>query len=101
MKPQQIDITVEIPMGEDDIEQARREDFWREGMEYMRRLADEKAAAVGGHVVTDRPPELLEPRFANRASALYVGGTQNWLLWASRWWVEVPESFDVHAAARG
>jgi len=98
VKQQQIDVMLEIPMGEDDIEQARREEFWREGMEYMRELADQKARAVGGHVVTDRPPEILEPRYADRASALYVGGSQHVLLWASRWWVEVPESFDVHTA---
>jgi hypothetical protein len=99
MKAQQIDILLEIPVSEDDIEQARREEFWREGMEYMRQLADQKAAAFGGHVVTDRLPEMGEPQFANRASGIFVGETQNWLLWASRWWVEVPDSFDVCAAA--
>lgn len=99
MKPQQIDVTLEIPMSQDDIEQARRPDFWRQGIEAMREIADSEAAKIGGHVVTDRLPEIAEPKFANRASPLFVGQEQNWMLWASRWWVEVPESFDVHTAA--
>jgi hypothetical protein len=100
MKAVQLDITLEIPMSEDDIAQTGESGFWRQVLERMKHDADEEAAKVGGRVVTDRMPEVAEPRFAERASGIFVGGTSQWLLCASRWWVEVPESFDVHTAAR-
>lgn len=93
MKREKVEVRLEIPMSEDDLTQMQDERFWREGMEYMRRQADQKAAEAGGYVVTDTSPEFTNPQVAAHP---LLGG--NWLLWASRWTVEVPESFHVPSA---
>jgi hypothetical protein len=92
VKSVQVDVLLRIPLGDDDFTQIDKPDFWRQGMEMMRTQAETKAATVGGYVPTDRRPEFTEPQISSHA---VLGG--NWLLWASRWWVEVPDSAQIHA----
>jgi hypothetical protein len=90
MKEARVAVRMEVPLNENDLKDVSDPDFARQGMEYMRRQADELAASVGGRVVTDRLPSFTEPRLTSHA---VLGG--NWLLWASMWWVEVPDHVDI------
>lgn len=62
-------------------------------VERVRGKADEEARAVGGRLLTDSLPEF----YLRRGSHVVFGG--DYLLVASRWKVEVPESFDPKRAA--
>lgn len=95
----EIAVTLEVPLG-DDIEQATTEWFWRSTMERMRTEAERVCAGVQGRVMTDRMPTILQPRIGEHPT---FGG--DWMLIASRWWVEVPDSFEpdqvIHGAPEG
>jgi hypothetical protein len=94
MKQAQIAVNIRVPLSEDS--QANDPTFIRDAMEYMRRQAEGLAATKGGRVVTDRMPTFIKPQIAAHAT---FGG--NWFLWASMWWVEVPDSADIESIAIG
>ncbi len=96
MKEAQVSVLFEIPLSDDEKRHLNDPEFWRQGMEAMRRQADMLAAQKGGHVVTDRKPSFTKPQVAAHP---ILGNTV--LLWASRWWVEVPDSVDVEHLTSG
>jgi hypothetical protein len=73
----------------------RKEELSAELVEKCRVKAEAEVRLVGGRLRTDRMPEF----YIRRGSDLVEGG--DYLLVASRWHVDVPNSFDPqHAAAR-
>ena len=87
MREAQLDVTLEIQVM-DDVAVMGDTDFWRGAMEKMREEADRLAATVpGARLRTDRPPEIISRLGSHN---LLLG---EWVLVASRWWVDVPESF--------
>lgn len=86
MRPAQIDIQMEVQVTY-DLDSAADPRFWAEATEAMLHKADEVASSVGGRVRTDRPPEILSKIGTHNL----VGG--EWVLVASRWWVDVPDDF--------
>lgn len=94
MKTAQID--VEIEMDADEIQIGDR-NFARQVMERMRDKADAEARAVGGTLRTDVIPEFNTMR-AMRPGTSFEQAREV-VLCASRWTVDVPESFDPERAA--
>lgn len=92
MKAAEVCVRMEVPLNEDDLKDMSDPAFMCQAIEYMRSEADKLAATVGGHVVTDRTPSFVPPQVTSHA---ILGG--NWLLMASKWWVEVPDHVDVDA----
>lgn len=95
MKRAQIDTVIEHQMLHGDYAKLRDPHTWKEILGALRHQADTVAASVGGHVDPDVLPTFLEPQVKQH---VLVGG--DWLLFAARWTVLVPESFDVVTAAR-
>lgn len=89
-KEAQIDVEMEVPVNDYLVGD---EAFARGLIEKMREKADAEARLAGGTLRTDRLPELN----TMRATSPIFGG--DLLLVASRWWVEVPESFDPGRAS--
>lgn len=87
MKLQKIDILLEVPKS--DLVALGRDGAARYVVEKLRHGAEDKAHEVGGRVVVDRAPEIM----IQEGSRLDVGG--DWLLLAGRFWLEVPDTFDV------
>ncbi len=84
MKEQILDLTLDLPVAEVE----RLGDH--SGDEILRRLryeADRRAREAGGWVIETRLPELVvrQGRSALLGDMVLVG---------SRWWLEVPDSFD-------
>jgi hypothetical protein len=95
MKRAQIDVVIEHQMTHDEFKRLNTPEFWKEILGGLRAQADAVAASVGGHVDSTVLPDLLEPQVKKH---VLVGG--DFLLFASRWTVLVPESFDVVEEAR-
>ena len=89
MRTALLDVRLEVRVPQDVDETGGDPAFWRQAIERMREKADEMASATGGALRTDRPPEML----SKRASHALVPGA--WILMATRWHVDVPESFDA------
>lgn len=89
MREALIDVTYEIEVT-DDLKELADPSFHRAAMEHMRHKAFAAAAEAGGYLRTDRPPQISIPRVASPASPLLSG---QYVLYASRWHVEVPETF--------
>lgn len=86
MKPQQVDVLLELPLQEANQLRLRGR-LTEDLIERMRITADQSAREVGGRLRTDRVPEFT----ISEGSSPLLG---DMLLAASRWWVEVPEGFD-------
>lgn len=91
MRTALIDVTYEIEVGDDELQHLSDPNFHRAAMERMRDKASVIAREAGGYVRTDRAPEISIPRVAESTSP--VLGHKSFVLYASRWHVEVPESF--------
>ncbi len=85
---ERVAVRLDIPLSEDDLANLHDPLFWRQGIESMQRQAEALAAQAGGRLLMTRKPAFTEPQVS---SHVLLGG--NWLLWASMWYVEVPESF--------
>lgn len=81
-------VRFDVPLGDEDKHNLNDPEFWRQGMEAMQRQAEALAREAGGRVDPTRKPAFTEPQ---RSSHALLGG--DWLLWASMWWVEVPNTF--------
>lgn len=90
MKQQQIDVEIEIPVNDYLVGD---ENFARQIIERMREKADAEVSAAGGRLRTDRLPDINTMR---ATSPIYGGDL---LLVASRWWADMPESFDPARAS--
>jgi hypothetical protein len=95
MKRALIDTVIEHQLTWQEFQRLNTPQLWKEIIDGLRAQADATAAAVGGHVDPDVLPTLLEPQVRKHA---IVGG--DWLLFAARWTVLVPEKFDNITAAR-
>lgn len=89
MREALLDVTYEIQVT-DDLKELANPAFHRAAMEHMRHKADAAATAAGGYLRTDRAPQISIPRVASPASPL-LGG--QYVLYASRWHAEVPDTF--------
>ena len=89
MRTALLDVHLEVRVPDQVDETGGDPEFWRQAIERMREKADEMATAGGGRLRTDRAPEML----SKRASHMLVPGA--WILMATRWHVDVPESFDA------
>lgn len=89
MREALIDVTYEIEVA-DDLVALADPAFHRAAMEHMRDKAARQAEAVGGYLRTDRAPEISVPKVASPSSPLLPG---QFVLYASRWHVEVPDTF--------
>jgi hypothetical protein len=89
VRESKIDVTYEIEVT-DDLSALADPAFHRAAIEHMRTKAEALAAQAGGFVRTDRTPEISFPRVASPASPLMSG---QFVLYASRWYVDVPETF--------
>lgn len=84
MKEQVLDLTLDLPVAEVE----RMGD--RSGEEILNRMryeADRRAETAGGRVIETRLPEIIvrQGRSALLGDMVLVG---------TRWWLEVPDSFD-------
>jgi hypothetical protein len=86
VKPQQLDVMLEIPMAEANRLAARRGEIGPEIIDMSRQRAEELCREAGATLRTDRVPEFV---FSEAQSPL-LG---DMLLVGSRWWAEVPEGF--------
>lgn len=86
MREAQLDVTLEILVADDTAVMGDQE-FWRQAMEKMRVKADELCAAAGARLRTDRPPEIISKIASHRLTQ------GDWVLVASRWWADVPDTF--------
>jgi hypothetical protein len=86
VKPQQLDVQLEIPMSQVRQYASRRGEIGPEIIDMSRQRAEELCREAGATLRTDRVPEFV---FSEAQSPL-VGDV---LLVGSRWWAEVPESF--------
>lgn len=94
MRTAQIDVEIEFDADEHQIGDR---DFPRQVMERMREKADAEATAAGGRLRTDVLPEFNTMR-AMRPGTSFAEAREV-VLCASRWTVDVPESFDPARAA--
>jgi hypothetical protein len=90
LRTERIVVRFDIPLGDQDKQNLKDADFWRQGIESMQRQAEALAREAGGHVITTRKPAFTEPQMSSHP---IVGG--DWLLWASMWYVEVPDAFEL------
>lgn len=96
MKIVKIDIEQELPAGEflDGFRSTQEKTIASKAIiNQAREKADQEARLVGGRVRVDMKPEF----YIRRGSHVLLGG--DLMLVASRWSVEVPDSFDPHTAA--
>jgi hypothetical protein len=83
----------EAMLAENLFSTARKNALAADVVERCRVKAEQVAREVGGRLRLDRPPEF----YIRRGSDLVEGG--DYLLVASRWTVDVPNSFDPERAA--
>jgi hypothetical protein len=88
VKTERIVVRFDVPLTHDDLANLNDPQFWTQGIESMRRQATALAQEAGGRLHPTQPPRFTQPITSSHAT---FGG--NWLLWASMWYVEVPESF--------
>jgi hypothetical protein len=90
MREALIDVTLEVEVT-NDLDAISDPQFHRQAMERMRDKAEVAAREAGGRLRTDRMPELMVPQKVSPTSPLLQH--QDYVLFASRWHVEVPEHF--------
>lgn len=90
MREALIDVTLDVQV-DDDLAALADPTFHRQAMERMRDKADAAARMAGGHLRTDRMPEIMVPKVVSPTSPLMKH--QQYVLFASRWHVEVPDGF--------